>query len=198
MWYLPPFTALLFVLAGYGLSELAARARWPALALGMILAVAYALPMPFSMPLDKRVQEKIEVEVRQRTGYLLAGLMRNPDDTVVLEPLGFMGWAAFNRTVYDYPGLGSKVAVAAVKTLSPPRVAGLLHALQPTYAVLRPNEFADLGRRFPETAAKYELAARIRSAPGLSFRNMGYSYRLIDHDFRILRRTRDFDQVVHP
>jgi 4-amino-4-deoxy-L-arabinose transferase-like glycosyltransferase len=198
MWYLPPFTALLFVLAGYGLSELAARARWPASALGIILAFAYALPMPFSMPLDKKVQEKIEVEVRQRTGYLLAGLMKNPDDTVVLEPLGFIGWAAFNRTVYDYPGLGSKVAVRAVKTLSPPRVAGLVHALQPTYAVLRPNEFGDLTRRFPETAAKYELAARIRTPPGLSFRNMGYSYRLIDHDFRILRRIRDFEQAVLP
>ena len=165
----------------------------------MILAFAYALPMPFSMPLDKRVQEKIEVEVRQRTGYLLAGLMKNPDDTVVLEPLGFMGLAAFNRTIYDFPGLGSKVAVGAVKTLAPPpRVAGLLHALQPTHAVLRPNEFGDLMRRFPETAAKYELAARIRAAPGLTLRNMGYSYRLIDHDFRILRRTRDFEQVVHP
>jgi hypothetical protein len=110
-----------------------------------------------------------------------------------------MGLAAFNRTIYDFPGLGSKVAVGAVKTLAPPpRVAGLLDALQPTYAVLRPNEFGDLMRRFPETAAKYELAARMRVAPGLTLRNMGYSYRLIDHDFRILRRTRDFEQVVHP
>jgi hypothetical protein len=198
MWYLPPFMALLFIVAGYGLSELAARARWPAIALGTILAFAYALHLPFSMPLDKMVQEKIEIEVRQRTGYMLAGLMKNPDDTVVLEPLGFMGWAAFNRTVYDFPGLGSKVAVSAVKSLSPPRVAGLLHALQPTYAVLRPAEFGDLARRFPETAARYELAARMRTAPGLTLRNMGYSYRVIDNDFRILRRTRDFDQVVLP
>jgi hypothetical protein len=79
-----------------------------------------------------------------------------------------------------------------------PRVAGLLDALQPTYAVLRPNEFGDLMRRFPETAARYEVAARMRAAPGLTLRNMGYGYRLIDNDFRILRRTRDFDQVVHP
>ena len=138
------------------------------------------------------------LELMVLPGYLLAGLMKNPDDTVVLEPLGFIGLAAFNRTVYDFPGLGSKVAVAAVKNLSPPRIAGLVHALQPTYAVLRPNEFADLMRRFPETAAKYELAARMRSGPGLTLRNMGYSYRVIDNDFQILRRTRDFDQVVHP
>jgi hypothetical protein len=198
MWYLPPFTALLFIVASYGLSELAAKAPRPAIALGMILALSYALHIPFSMPLDKKVQETIEVNVRERTGYSLAGMMKNPDDTVVLEPLGFMGLAAFNKTVYDYPGLGSKVAVRATKNLSPPRVAGLLDALQPTYAVLRPNEFGDLMRRFPETAAKYEVAARMRAAPGLTLRKMGYAYRLIDNDFRILRRTRDFDQVVHP
>jgi hypothetical protein len=198
MWYLPPFTALFFIVASYGLSELAAKAPRPAIALGMLLALSYALHIPFSMPLDKKVQEAIEINVRERTGYSLAGMMKSPDDTVVLEPLGFMGLAAFNKTVYDFPGLGSKVAVRATKNLSPPRVAGLLDALQPTYAVLRPNEFGDLMRRFPETAAKYEVAARMRAAPGLTLRNMGYAYRLIDNDFRILRRTRDFDQVVHP
>ncbi len=198
MWYLPPFTALLFIVAGHGLSELATKASWPASALGIILALCYALPLPFSMPLDKMVQEKIEANVRERTGYTLAGMMKDPGDTVVLEPLGFMGWAAFNKTVYDFPGLGSKVAVRATKNLSPPRVAGLLDALQPTYAVLRPSEFGDLIRRFPQTAAKYEVAARMRTEPGLTLQNMGYAYRLIDNDFRILRRTRGFDQVVHP
>ena len=86
----------------------------------------------------------------------------------------------------------------ATKNLSYPRIAGLVDALQPTYAVLRPNKFGDLMRRFPETAARYEVAARMQAAPGLTLRNMGYAYRLIDNDFRILRRTRDFDQVVHP
>ena len=108
-----------------------------------------------------------------------------------------MGLAAFNKTVYDYPCLGSKVGASNEESVAP-RVAGLLDALQPTYAVLRPNEFGDLMRRFPETAARYEVAARMRAAPGLTLRNMGYGYRLIDNDFRILRRTRDFDQVVHP
>jgi len=199
MWYLPPFVALFFIVAGYGLSELAAKAPGPTAVLGLLLALAYAVHLPFSMPLDKKVQETIETNVRAQTGYTLAGLMKNPDDTVVLEPLGFMGLAAFNKTVYDFPGLGSKVAVRATRNLArPPRVAGLVDALQPMYAVLRPNEFGDLMRRYPATGARYELAARIRAVPGLALRNMGYSYRLIDHDFRILRRTRDFDQVVHP
>ena len=199
MWYLPPFVALLFIVAGYGLSELAVKAARPTAVLGILLALAYSVHLPFSMPLDKKVQETIETNVRAQTGYTLAGLMQNPDDTVVLEPLGFIGLAAFNKTVYDFPGLGSKVAVRAAKNLArPPRVAGLMDALQPNYAVLRPNEFGDLIRRYPATAARYELAARIRTPPGLTLRNAGYSYRLIDNDFRILRRTVDFEQVIHP
>ena len=198
MWYLPPFTALLFLVAGYGLSGLVAAGPRPAIALGLILASSYALHLPFSMPLDKKVQEQIEVTVRARTGHSLAAMMKNPDDTAVLEPLGFIGWAAFNKTIYDYPGLGSKVAVRAMKSLSRPRVAGLVDALQPSYAVLRPNEFGELMQRFPETAARYELAGRMRAEPGLTLRNRGYAYRPSDTDFRILRRVRDFDQVVHP
>lgn len=31
-------------------------------------------------------------------------------------------------------------------------------------------------RRFPETAAKYQVAARMRASPGLTLRNMGYTY----------------------
>ena len=199
MWYLPPFMALFFLVAGYGLSELAAKAQAPAAGLGILLALAYSVHLPFSMPLDKKVQEVIETNVRAQTGYTLAGLMKNPEDTVVLEPLGFIGLAAFNKTVYDFPGLGSKVAVRAAKNLTrPPRVAGLVDALQPAYAVLRPGEFRDLMRRYPATAARYQLAARIQTPPGLKLQNGGYSYRLIDNDFRILRRTRDFDQVIRP
>ena len=46
MWYLPPFTALLFIVAGYGLSELAAKGPRPAIALGIILEHFYALTIP--------------------------------------------------------------------------------------------------------------------------------------------------------
>jgi 4-amino-4-deoxy-L-arabinose transferase-like glycosyltransferase len=198
MWYLPPFLALLFIVAGYGLSALVAIGPRPAIALGLVLASSYALHLPFSMPLDRKVQRAIEVPVREQTGYRLAAMMTGPGDTAVLEPLGFIGWAAFNKTVYDFPGLGSKVAVRAVKTLPRLAVAALVDALQPTYAVLRPNEFGQLMQWFPETAARYELADRIRVAPGLTLRKRGYSYRVIDTDFRILRRTRDFELVVRP
>ena len=197
MWYLPPFLALGFLIAGYGLSQIARRFPHVAALAGAGLALCYAAHLPFSMPLDKRVQQEIEVAVREKTGRTLAAMMK-PTDTVVLEPLGFVGWAALNKTVFDFPGLGSKVSVRALKQMRVPTVAGLANALQPTHLVLRPPEYRDLVRKFPETAAKYEVAAHIKAAPGLRLRRWGYEYRLMDDDFRILQRTRDFDQVVRP
>lgn len=197
MWYLPPFLALGFVIAGFGLTQLALRQRTAGVALGTVLAFAYAMHLPFSMPLDRKVQQKIETGVREKTGRKLAAMMQ-PTDTVVLEPLGFLGWAVFNRTVFDYPGLGSKVSVRAVKDMVVPNVAGLVHALQPTHAVLRPNEYDDLSQQYPDTADKYEVASHVRAKPDLRLRKWGYEYGVIDNDFRILRRTRDFEQVVRP
>lgn len=200
MWYLPPFTALAVIVSGYALSQLALKAPGPASALGFVLAICYAMHLPFSMPLDKKVEQEIEVKVRERTGHLLNRLMTEPDDTAVLEPLGFIGWAAFNKTLYDYPGLGSKVAVGAVKKMQIPGVgvAALVDGLQPTHAVLRPNEFDELQKRFPATADKYEVVTRVQAATGLTLRHMGYEYWVSDDDFRILRRTRAFAEVVRP
>ena len=195
MWYLPPFLALLFIVAAYGLSQLSEHVPRSAAVLGVGVAVCYALHLPFSMPLDRKVQASIDVDVRERTGYLLSTMMINPEDTVVLEPLGFMGWAAFNKTVYDYPGLGSRIVVQTMKNLPHPKIADLIDALRPTYAVLRPYERRDFVRRFPETASRYEVASRIRTKPDFALRNMEYAYRVIDNDFSILRRTPDLAHV---
>jgi hypothetical protein len=82
--------------------------------------------------------------------------------------------------------------------MNKPSVAGLVDALQPTYAVMRPSEFNALVRSFPETAAKYQLAATVKAEPGVIFENMGYQYAIYDREFRVLRRTRAFEEVVHP
>lgn len=46
-------------------------------------------------------------------------------------------------------------------------------------------------------AADFIVVNTLATGPGsLTLRNMGYEYAVIDNDFRILRRTCDFDQVV--
>ena len=90
------------------------------------------------------------------------------------------------------------VSVRSLEQMQVPSLSGLVNALQPTHLVLRPREYRYLMQKFPETVAKYDLAAHIKAAPGLRLRHRGYAYRVFDDDFRILRRTRDFDQVVRP
>jgi hypothetical protein len=114
MWYLPPFLALFFIFAGYGLSSLSFRTPLVATVLGLGLAFVYAMHIPFSFPLESLMQSEVEENVRFKTGLVLNSLMK-PQDTAVLEPLGYIGWAARNKTIYDMPGLGSEIAVKAMK-----------------------------------------------------------------------------------
>ena len=190
MWYLPPFVALAFLLAGYGISRVA-RAE-PALAgvTGIIVAIAYALPLPFVMPLDRRTQVDVDDAVRTQVGLKLNSLM-GPNDTVVLEPLGYIGWAARNKTIYDFPGLGSKIAVAALKNRPSPSPYDLTDALKPTFAVLRPFEFERLRSMFPSTAALYTVVETVKgtTAGTSSISNMGVSYGVADDEFAILRKV---------
>ncbi len=189
MWYLPPFVALLFILAGYGLSAIASYLRLVPVAavLGLGLAFAYAMHIPFSFPLERIMQREIEEKVRLAAGLKLNELM-GPEDTAVLEPLGYIGWGARNKTIYDMPGLGSQVSVDALKETRRPSVATLIDALKPNYAVLRPRELGTLKNDYPETAAMYEPVARIQAQPNLNVSNLGYRYKLPDKDFTILQR----------
>jgi hypothetical protein len=82
------------------------------------------------------MQRQIEMKVRLAAGLRLSELMK-PEDTAVLEPLGYIGWAARNKTIYDMPGLGSQVSVDALKAKPNP---SLTDALRPDYAVLRPRD----------------------------------------------------------
>lgn len=197
MWYLPPFVALGFLVAGFGLSRLSRRLPKVGMVIGVAIGVAYAAHLPFSLPLDRKVQKRIEMPVRVTTGRILNALMAEKD-TVVLEPLGFIGWEAFNKTVYDFPGLGSKIAERALQDPPHCSLVGLVDALQPTFLCFRPGEVAKLEREFPETAAKYALVTTIRTPSKVRLSNRGYEYAISDDEFRILRRIRDFEAVVRP
>ena len=165
MWYLPPFTALYFLFAASGVSLLASRQRALGGIAGCLLFLAYAAHLPFTLPLDKRVQEGIEIDVRSRVGKILDGLMSD-QDSVVLEPLGFIGWEARNKTIYDFPGLGSLKAFAAFKKhLS---LHGLIIELSPRFLVLRPGEWETFTAQASELAARYEAVSVVRAKPGLS------------------------------
>jgi hypothetical protein len=88
--------------------------------------------------LEKQAQIAIEDGVRRKVGERLAVLMED-DDTVVLEPLGIIGYYARNKTIYDYPGLGSKISVKAARE-GAAGFGGLCDKLRPTFLVLRKGD----------------------------------------------------------
>jgi hypothetical protein len=189
MWYLPPLTALTVLLATLGMRRWHVTAPRSTNAIAITLAALFLLPLPFMWPLDKTVQRDLEYGVREKTGQYLDQAM-GPHDTVVLEPLGYIGIAAFNKTTYDWPGLSSKVVTDHLATMKPGdrSLIGLVNELHPTFAVLRPAELAAFRSVYPQSAAQYTVDRSFKARPDLNLTHWHTSYFSIDTEFVVLRR----------
>ena len=62
-----------------------------------------------------------------------------PNDTVFLEPLGYIGFYS-QLKMLDFPGLSSQEVLSARKKLQTDRYAKLINELRPNWLVLRPRE----------------------------------------------------------
>jgi hypothetical protein len=186
MWYLPPFMALFFILAGSGVSGLSIRSRNVVKPLALLIAFSYAAILPFVLPIDKCVQKEIEIGIRSEVGSTLNNLMEH-NDSVVLEPLGYIGWSIRDRRIYDYPGLSSPIALEALKRNPGTGLGGMMLSLSPTFAVLRPDVLRDVVLYYPETAASYFVVKHISLKNNIDLSHWGVSYKLIDNEFYILK-----------
>lgn len=182
MWYMPPFVALIFLFAAAGITAM----RVLGTPLAAVLAIAYALPVFFLLPLDRTMQEAIENGVRAPLGRRLNQLM-GPDDTALMEPLGYTGWNARNKTIFDFPGLASRVALQSHKK-SPQSMPSVINDLKPTFLALRPGELENLRKALPDTAALYQTVDHITAQQPVTLENFGAAYWLIDNDFTILKK----------
>lgn len=190
MWYMPPFMALLMFFAACGLSWLARPlGAGPATALASALLAGYAMHLPFTLPLDRAVQRDIEEGVRARVGRSLDRLM-GPQDSAVMEPLGYTGWYARNKTIWDFPGLSSPRAMAVMRRHPDGGISAIVRALQPTVLVLRPQERADLNHLIPGLFARYQAVQHIRSEEPITLEHWGLAYWVMDNEFTIFRRRR--------
>jgi hypothetical protein len=183
MWYLPPFMSLLFVFAAVGVAVIWRMNRATGWAVAVGYSVLYSMHLPITLYLDRKVQNDVELAVRAKTGEALNSLM-GPQDTAALEPLGYIGWAARNKTIYDFPGLGSPKAFSAVQQQH--SLIGIIHFLQPTFAVLRPQEIKAL-QSSPEDAAHYHPVQTITTSPLPNLTFLGTTYNNGDSNFTILQ-----------
>jgi hypothetical protein len=84
-------------------------------------------------------QQLIENGLRRQIGLWLHAHARTPHDTVMLEPLGYIGYFS-GLKMLDYPGLASKEVVEVRKRLGPYRENQIFLELKPDWLVLRPSE----------------------------------------------------------
>jgi hypothetical protein len=188
-WYGPPAIAMIFLLAAAGLNRLtAARPRLAAVpAVG--LALVYAMHIPFSFPLEARIQHQIEDRVRLPMAYYLGDTVA-PGETIGSESAGYVSRYT-NATLFDFPGLTSPTVVDTLRQPGHlPGIYGIAQLLDPDWLVMRPNELEFLRQADPETASEYEVARRFQVSAGSTPLELGgLAFFNVDRDFTVLRRV---------
>jgi hypothetical protein len=157
-WYIPHVTFLGVVALSLGFGQLlgvAARwrqnsagsaGRWLAYSLRALAVMAVLGSASVSLAMARQAYLEmtlIERDVRTAIGLWLRNEARSPQDTVFLEPLGFIGFYS-GLKMLDFPGLCSPEVVAArrqtVNRSYPFCWGELIPKLRPDWLVMRPFE----------------------------------------------------------
>ncbi len=185
-WYLPPFTAVGALIAACGLNALTPRLT-PQRIVAALLIASFALPFPFMVGLEGRIQSQIEDGTRLPFD-LYVGSVVPPGQPVIAESAGYLGYYA-HVTLYDVPGLTSRVALDELRRLPTNQrdVAGLANALRTPWLIVRPSDLEELHRDYPDAAAAYRICRTFRSSDaGPRVEWAGYVKATIDTEFTLM------------
>ena len=101
---------------------------------------AYAAHIPYTLPLEAAVQDKIENRVRDPLGRYLGEVVK-PGETIVTEPSGYFGYYT-NATLLHYPGLTSTRVTDRLRERAIYPLVGLVVEFEPDSPALRQAERA--------------------------------------------------------
>ncbi len=189
MWYVSPFSAVLFLYASAAFGALGKRIPIAEYAVSISLVVVYLVPAVSYFGHEAYVQNDIDIAVRQATGIKLNSLM-NAGQTVVLEPLGFMGAQVTSGSTIDYPGLSSRVMTDALHSLpiSERNMGEAVKAIQPNFVVVRQGEWESFRPWEHPQLRDYTLIASIGKPGGADLDFLGATYSNSDDYFEIYGR----------
>ena len=202
-WYLPTVAVFGYLTIGLLFDQafdLAGRARdgcrflRGALCVLAFLLIAGQLFITLCVARQMRVQQQlIENGLRREIGLWLRAHARTPHDTVMLEPLGYIGYFS-GLKMLDYPGLASKEVVEVRKRLGPYRENQIFLELKPDWLVLRPSEIEteSFVQRGPlqenyDQVQVFDASEKIRNLGWL----LGRPYLELDQTFLIYHRKSD-------
>jgi hypothetical protein len=189
MWYVPPFSAVLILYAGAAFSLL--PGLWPSFKylLAGLLVFAYLLPAMSYFQHEAFVQKEIDIGVRQVAGLKLESLM-NSDQTVILEPLGFLGSKVTSGDIIDYPGLASRVMTDSLREipLAEINMGSAVRLIRPDFVVVRQGEWQSFNPSVHSELADYKLLATIGDLSDGDLAFTGATYSNSDRYFEIYGR----------
>ena len=140
----------------------------------------------------------IENGLRRPIGLWLHDHARTLHDTVMLEPLGYIGYYS-GLKMLDFPGLASREMVETLKRLGPYQKNRIALELKPDWLVLRPMEiqagkFIDMEslQKFYELAQVFDASDKIGATRWL----LGRPYLQYDQTFLVFHRNPD--AIVNP
>jgi hypothetical protein len=167
MWYIPPFTALAIIVSGTAINNLLqTKFKFLSFAFAAFLIFMWVFPLPFLFGVEKQAQIYIENGVRKKVGERLNSIM-GKDAVVGLEPLGYIGYYARNKTTFDNPGLSSKIVVEMLKQNGNPpwsfALSYICRFLKPDFMVLRPDELDRIKVQLKTFDGDYQFMETIES-----------------------------------
>jgi hypothetical protein len=153
-WYYPPLAFLSLVTLASAAATLAERAAQPALryvfSAAMVSGLLFFLGFIFfsSLAPIRFKEEVIDGGQRRQIGLWLKAHVA-PNETVYLEPLGYIGYYSGCR-IADWPGLVSPAVVEARKKIGPAKNyftwGEVAEAIKPSWIVARANESEFIAR----------------------------------------------------
>ncbi|MDI3286954.1 hypothetical protein [Polyangium sp. 15x6] len=159
-WYFLPTRAAVLVLSAIGWFGLPALRAHPRVRLGVpaLTAVAFAVAGVVVVNHHHRLERTVVDEVKwPLVKYVEANAA--PDDVLMLEPLGHVGWGLRGRKVIDFPGLVEPKVSAIVQRSGVWSYGELMKQLKPQYVSLRPPERDAILRETPDALSTYEHVA---------------------------------------
>jgi hypothetical protein len=158
-----------------------------------VMNLLLTLGAAYQLHIQQRI---IEEDHRKKVGLWLREHAASSNDTVFLEPLGYIGYFSQLR-MYDFPGLASPEMVAARKKLGTEDWAQLIPELQPDWLVLRPGEANSIHEKNQRLLTQtYSLVKTFDVSEQLdSYRWIpGRQYLLGDQTFMIFERNRNHNE----
>ena len=158
-----------------------------------LLLVAGQLFITLCVARQMRVQQQlIENGLRRQIGLWLRAHARTPHDTVMLEPLGYIGYFS-GLKMLDFPGLASKEMVEVRKRLGPYGEGQVFLELKPDWLVFRPADITNAGiqpgplQKYYDQVQVFDVSEKIRNVGWLPGRPC------LEHDqtFLIFHRKSD-------